>query len=97
MVQLIVTQPVNKFLHFMESERSVPRSQEPTTGPYPKSHDSSPHSHAPTLFRNTLTLSSLCAYTMQMVFSLQIFGHMLYFSFVPCKQQIIHLENLCTP
>jgi len=42
MVQLIVTQPVNKFLHFMESERSVPRSQEPTTGPYPKPAQSIP-------------------------------------------------------
>jgi hypothetical protein len=35
-------QIVKKVSAFMDPEDSLSRSQEPATGPYPKSHDSSP-------------------------------------------------------
>jgi len=34
-------------LPFIESEGSLPCSQEPTTGPYPEPHASIPHLHTP--------------------------------------------------
>jgi hypothetical protein len=40
---LIVVQLVRKFPDFMESEVLLLRSQQPTTGPYPKPEESSPN------------------------------------------------------
>jgi len=46
--KLIIIQLVKKFPHFIETEGSLPYSQELATGPYPEPDESSPH--LPTLF-----------------------------------------------
>jgi hypothetical protein len=35
--------------HFMESEGSIPCSEEPSTGPYPEAYESNPHQPIPSL------------------------------------------------
>jgi hypothetical protein len=46
--KLTVTQLVKKFPTFIKPESSLPCSQQPATGPYPKSDESNPH--LPTIF-----------------------------------------------
>jgi hypothetical protein len=41
--KLTVTQLSGNFLPFMKPEGSLPRSQEPATGPYPEPDASTPH------------------------------------------------------
>ena len=45
--KLIGLQPVKKFMHFMETEGSLPHSQVPANCPYPEPAQSSPYTHIP--------------------------------------------------